>query len=143
LQYFEDNLDEELYEVLKSSHEVNNGSLIKMRFLKVNDYWVNKEDDSDGASARSSATAGPSVSVGPSTRIDEFYNMQALVAYESLVDHGIPMSRFERLMINRMDTMANDQKEHYEFCAARFQHLDKQIEAVQTQLGEFQYGRKI
>jgi len=33
---FEVNLDEELKEVVKSSNEINNGSLIKMGFVKVN-----------------------------------------------------------------------------------------------------------
>ena len=69
---------------------------------------------------------------GPSVKITEDYVMHALAIYEPLVDYGIPMSQFERLMINRMDTMASDKKDHYEFCAARFQHLDEQIEVVQT-----------
>jgi len=69
--------------------------------------------------------------------------MHALVSYEPPVDHGIPMSQFEKLMINRIDTMACDQEEHYGFRATRFQHLDEQIEVVQTQLAEFQYGREI
>ena len=35
LQYFEIDLEEEFFEVVKPSHEVNNGSLSKMGFIKV------------------------------------------------------------------------------------------------------------
>jgi len=63
--------------------------------------------------------------------------MQALVAYEPLVYHGILMSQFKRLMINRKDKMGNDQKGYYEFSVARFQHLNDQIEVVQTQHADF------
>jgi len=41
-----------------------------------------------------------------------------------------------------MDTMTSDQKDHYEFCATRFQHLDGQIEVVSQQLSNFQYGKE-
>lgn len=67
--------------------------------------------------------------------------MHILVGYKPPIDRGIPMSQFERLMINCMDNMANDQRNHYEFYAARFQHLEEKIEVVQTQLFEFQYGK--
>ena len=77
-----------------------------MGFVKVNDYWVSKEDDSTGTSVGPSG--GPSDGVGPSACVDEDYNMQVLVAYEPSVDHGIPMSQFKRLILNHMDTMASD-----------------------------------
>jgi len=35
-----------------------------------------------------------------------------------------------------MDTMTSDKKDHYEFCAARFQHMDELIEVVHNQLAE-------
>jgi len=52
------------------------------------------------------------------------------------------MTPFERLMISRMDIFAYDQKNHPEFCMARFQNLDEQIEAVQNQLFDLQYGKE-
>jgi len=54
------------------------------------------------------------------------------MSYESPIDHGIPMSQFERLITNRLDNMASGQRNHYEFCAARFKQLNEQIEVVQT-----------
>jgi len=67
--------------------------------------------------------------------------MHALVGYEPPIDHEIPMLQFERLKFNRLVNMASDQRNHYDFCVARFQHLDEKIEVVQTHLFEFQYGK--
>jgi len=50
LQYFEVGLDEELLEVVKPSHEINNGSLSKMGFIKVDNKWVSKEEEQVGPS---------------------------------------------------------------------------------------------
>ena len=38
-------LEEEMAEVVKSSSEVNNGSLSKMGFTKINGFWVSKNGD--------------------------------------------------------------------------------------------------
>ena len=59
------------------------------------------------------------------------------------------MSPFERLMINRMDTFAENQKNLHDLCESRFNHmdshfsnLDEQIEEVQNQLLELQFERE-
>jgi len=52
------------------------------------------------------------------------------------------MSPFERLMIRRMYNFVDKQRSHHEFCVARFQNLDEQIEVVQNKLFELQYGRE-
>jgi len=44
LQYFEIDLEEEISEVVKPSHELNNGSLSKMGFIKVGEKWVSKDE---------------------------------------------------------------------------------------------------
>ncbi len=58
------------------------------------------------------------------------------------------MSPFERLMINRMDTFAENQKNLHDLCESRFNHmdsrfssLDEHIEEVQNQLLELQFER--
>jgi len=51
LHYFEVDLEEELSEVVKSSHEVNNGSLSKMGFTKIGGKWVSKDGDQAGSSS--------------------------------------------------------------------------------------------
>ena len=57
------------------------------------------------------------------------------------------MTPFERFMVSRMDSFADNQRSLHELCDtrfqnmdARFQTLDEQIEVVQNQLFELQYG---
>jgi len=59
------------------------------------------------------------------------------------------MSSFERLMINRMDTFADNQRNLHEMCESRFNNmdtrfssLDEQIEEVQRQILELQFERE-
>ena len=51
LHYFEIDLEEELSEVVKPSHEVNNGSLSKMGFIKVGGKCVSKDGEQGGSSS--------------------------------------------------------------------------------------------
>ncbi|KAL9276982.1 hypothetical protein ACSQ67_025468 [Phaseolus vulgaris] len=50
----------------------------------------------------------------------DYYVMHTLVSYEPPIDRGIPVSPFERLMINHLDNMVSDQRDHYEFFVSRF-----------------------
>jgi len=59
------------------------------------------------------------------------------------------MSPFKRLMVNRMENFADDQRSLHDLCATRFnsmdahfKNLDEQIEVVQNQLFELQYGKE-
>jgi len=59
------------------------------------------------------------------------------------------MSHFERLMINRMDTFSESQRNLHDLCKSRFNdmdsrfsNLDEQIEEVQNQLLELQFERE-
>ena len=127
--------------MVKPSYEINNESLSKMEFIKVNNKWVSKEekqvylylrsnrDISDQAEPNvgdqveqgvGGQDSGANDEVGPSAGVVEDYVINALVGYELPIDHGIPMSQFERLMISRLGNIASDQRNHYEFFAARF-----------------------
>ena len=57
LHYFEIDLEEELFEVVKPSHEVNNRSLSKMRFIKVEGKWVSKDGEQGCSSSGNEADA--------------------------------------------------------------------------------------
>jgi len=59
------------------------------------------------------------------------------------------MSPFERLMINRMDTSVENQRNLHDLYESRFNHmdsrfsnLDEQIEEVQNQIMELQFERE-
>ena len=45
LHYFEVDIEGELAEVIKSSSEINSGSLSKMGFTKIGGRWVSKDGD--------------------------------------------------------------------------------------------------
>jgi len=142
-------LEEELPEVVKSSSEVNNGSLSKIGFTKINGFWVSKNGDPAASSSGVQAEAEdknveePAVAenAGPSADIGE--------------ERITSMTSFERLVINRMDNLAENQNNLYELCQNRFQqfderfqgmdarflNLDEQIEVVQNHLFELQYGK--
>jgi len=51
LLYFEVNLEDETSELVKSTQEMNNGSLSKMGFTKINGKWVSKDGDHGGSSS--------------------------------------------------------------------------------------------
>ena len=51
LLYFEVNLEDETSELVKSTQEMNNGSLSKMWFTKINGKWVSKDGDHDASSS--------------------------------------------------------------------------------------------
>ena len=55
LLYFEVNLEDETFELVKSTLEVNNGSLSKMGFTKINGRWVSKDGEHDGSSSAAQA----------------------------------------------------------------------------------------
>jgi len=66
------------------------------------------------------------------------------------------MSSFESDMVNRLDSFAENQRNLHDLCVTNFQNfgnkfqsmdtcfltLDKQIEDVQNQIFELQYGKK-
>ena len=152
LLYFEVNLEDETSELVKSTQELNNGSLSKMGFTKVGGKWISKDGDF-GASSRAAAdheqdehaadmdfqhedlpkahqNAGPTAGAG-----NQEERMQT-------------MSPFERLIVNRLDSFAENQRNLHDLCVsnfqridnrfdsmdARFMTLDEQIEAVQNQI---------
>jgi len=51
LHYFEVDMEEKQYEIVKTSSEIKNGSLSKMGFTKVCGRWVRKDGDQAGSSS--------------------------------------------------------------------------------------------
>ena len=145
LHYFEVDVEGELAEIIKPSSEINNGSLSKMGFTKIGGRWMSKDGDQAGPSGindddevvEPAATdyAGPNTDVG--------------------VERITSMTSFEILMINWLDSLAEQQKNLYEMCQslfqqfdlniqgldARFGNLDEQIEVIQNQISDLQFGR--
>jgi len=157
LLFFEVNLEDETSELVKSTQELNNGSLSKMGFTKVGGKWISKDDD-----------LGASSSVVADLEQDEPADMD--VQYEDPPEDyqdvgpsagaGNPeermqtMSPFERLMVNRLDSFAENQRNLHDLCVsnfqridnefdsmdARFMTLDEQIKVVRNQIFDLQFA---
>jgi len=110
LNYFEVDLEEEQTEVVKSSLEVNNGSLSKMGFTKIGGKWVSKDGDQGGSS--SSVQAGQEeedldATEGAGVDAQEEHVVADIGAGTSVGNQGeriLSMSPFERFMVNKMDS---------------------------------------
>ena len=134
LLYFEVNLEDETSELVKSTQELNNGSLSKMGFTKVGGKWIRKDGDLRASSSavadheedehaadmdfqhedqpEAHQDAGPSVGAG-----NQEERMQT-------------MSSFERFMVNRLDSFAENQRNLHDLCVSNFQRIDNKFDSM-------------
>jgi len=156
LLYFEVNLEDETFELVKLTQEMNNGSLSKMGFTKISGRWVSKDGDHGGSS---SAAAADFDEEDQATDMDIHNEEQPATNFEVGTSAGhqgdeIPStSSFEKYMVNRLDGFAENQRNLHDLCVSNFQSidyrfqsmdtrfmtLDEQIEVVQNQIFELQY----
>jgi len=105
LYYFEVNMEGELAEVIKPSSEINSGSLSKMGFTKIGGRWVSKDGDQDGPSGTNKGDEPEEAAMqdepAAKTQEDDHNDI-------NMGERMTTMSPFERLMINRMDTFADN-----------------------------------
>jgi len=144
--------------LVKSTQEMNNGSLSKMGFTKINGKWVSKDGDHGGSSSAAAANFDIEDQVADMDIHHEEQPATNFVAETSVGDQGdeMPsMSSFERYMVNRLDGFAENQRNLHDLCVSNFQNidnkfnsmdtrfmtLDEQIEVVQNQIFELQYGK--
>jgi len=146
LHYFEVDIEGELAKVIKPSREINSGSLSKMGFTKIGGRWVSKDDDQAGPSGTNEGdeTEATTMQDEPAAETQEGVHHNI-----NMDERMLNMSYFERQMINRMDTFADNQRNLYEMCESRFTNmdtrfstLDEQIEEVQRQILELQFQRE-
>jgi len=163
--YFGVNLEDETSELVKSRQEVNNGSLSKMGFTKINGRWVSKNGDHGGSL---SVAAADFDEEDQAADMDIYNEEQPATNFDAGTSAGhqgdeIPsMSSFERYMVDRLDGFAENQRNLHDLCVTnfqsidnrfqsidnrfqsmdtRFQTLDEHIEVVQNQIFELQYGK--
>ena len=145
LHYFEVDVEEELAEIVKPSSEINSGSLRKMGFTKINGRWVSKDGDQAGPSGTHTEEK---TEVAANTEWPPAGTHEADSSTDHMGDRITSMSPFERLMVSRMDSFVENQRNLHELCESSFQHmdsrfqtLDEKIEGIQNQLLDLQYGR--
>ena len=136
LNYFEVDLEEEPTEMVKGSHEINNGPLSKMGFTKIRGKWVNKDGNQYGSSSGAHAEDGNEEKTDIAADGDgaEFQAREDYVgpSVGIMGDRITSMTPFERLILRRMDNLVDEQRSHHKFCVARFQSIDEEIEALQN-----------
>jgi len=108
LLYFEVNLEDETSELVKSTQEVNNGSLSKMGFTKINGRWVSKDGDHGGSLSVAVADFGEEDQVADMDIQNEEQpttNFDVGTSVEHQGDVIPSMSSFERYMVDRLDDL--------------------------------------
>ena len=117
-----------------------------MGFTKIGEKWVNKDWDQVGSSS-GAYVADENEEQADNGVVDD--DIGVVGAYDvgesdggNMGERITTMSPFERLMASRMHSFADEQRSHHEFCVARFQNMDEQIEVVQNQLFELKYGKE-
>jgi len=151
------NLEDETSELVKSTQEFNNGSLSKMCFTKVGGKWISKDGD---FGASSSAVADheqdePADMDFQHEDVPEAHQDAGPSAGAGIQEERMQtMSPFERLMVNKLDSFEETQRNFHDLCVSNFQRidnrfdsmdahfmtLDEQIEAVQNQIFDLQYA---
>jgi len=68
--------------------------------------------------------------------------MSAAVEGYDVPVHDVPHTRyenyfagFEERMMTQFHTMQEEERNHYQYCETRFQHIDESLENVQNKLG--------
>jgi len=163
LNYFEVNLEDETSKLVKSTFEVNNGSLSKMGFTKINGKRVSKDGVHGGSSSGfhvehgeddQEAVEGADIDVPDEEQPATDFGAGTSVGHQGEMTSS--MSSFESYMVNKLDGFAENQRNLHDLCVSnfqnfdnrfqsmdtRFQTLDEQIEAVQNQIFKLQYGKE-
>jgi len=129
-----------------------------MGFTKINGRWVSKYGDHGGSSCAAAADFDEEDQAADMNIHNEEQPTTNFDAETSAGHQGdeIPsMSSFERYMVNRLDGVAENQRNLHDLCVTNFQSidnrfqsmdtrfltLDEQIEVVQNQIFELQYGK--
>ena len=126
LLYFEVNLKDESSELVKSTQEMNNGSLSKMGFTKISGKWVSKDGDHGGSSSVAAADMDIHNEEQPATNFD------AGTSAGHQGDEIPSMSSFERYMVDKLDGFAENQRNLHDLCVTNFQSIDNRFQSMDT-----------
>jgi len=134
LLYFEVNLEDETSELVKSTQEMNNGSLSKMRFTKISGRWVSKDGDHGGSSSAAAVDFDEDQAVDMDIHNEEQHatNFDVGTSVRHQGDEIPSMSSFERYMVNRLDGFVENQRNLHDLCEANFQSIDNRFQSMDT-----------
>ena len=118
-------IEEEMAEIIKLSSEINSVSLSKMGFTKIGGRWVSKDGDQAGPSGTNDGDEHEDVTTQEELAV-ETHEAGLSDGYKG--ERMTSMSPFERLMINRMDTFAENQRNVHGLCELMFNHMDSRFQ---------------
>ena len=121
LQNFLIPLEGELEEPVKQTCEISKSTLNKIGLTQDNNgRWITQGEAENEEEAEEAAgeDAGPAEHEAAGGEAGQ----------------GSGYSRFEQMMIDKLDNLTMEQKNNHEFYTTRFQHLDHQMKVVQDQL---------
>jgi len=113
LHYFEVDIEDELDDIVKPSSEINSGSLSKMGFIKIGGRWVSKDGDQAGPSG---THAEEEAEAAANTKEQVAGAHGADPSTDHMGGRMTSMSPFERLMVSKMDSFAENQRNLHELC---------------------------
>jgi len=139
LNYFEVNLEDVTSELVKSTLEVNNGSLSKMGFTKINGRWVSKNGEHGGSSSCNhaehgeedqEAVEGVDMDVPDEEQPATDFGARTSVGHQG--NRTPSMSSFESYMVNRLDDFAENQRNLHDLRVFynRFQSMDTRFQTL-------------
>ena len=121
------NLEDETSEFVKSTQEVNNGSLSKMGFTKINGRWVSKDGKHGGSSSGFHVEHGEEdqeVAEGAYMDVPDEEQPATDLGAETSVGHQgnrtPSMSSFESYLVNRLNGFAENQRNLQDLCVTNF-----------------------
>jgi len=139
LNYFEVGLEEETSELVKSTHEVNNGSLSKIGFTKIAGRWVSKDGEHGGSSSgahvehdEEDQEVAEGVDVDTQNEDQPVADIGAGTSAGNQGNRILLMSPFERFMVHRLDNFAENQRNLHDLCATKFHNFDKRFQSMDT-----------
>ena len=111
-------------EEVKAQSEITVATLNKIGLKKVNgNQWICKatteKDETEGART---SVAAEQFTRGDMGTGEQFF------------------SRFEQLMINKLNSIESNQKSHHEYCETHFQNLEERVDDIQGKLRQMFYG---
>ena len=134
LLYFEVNLEDETFELVKSTQELNNGSLSKMGFTKIGGKWISKDGDHGSSSSVAADLEEEEHAADMDFQHEDHPETNQGVGPSAGVgnqEDGMPtMSSFERYMVNRLDGFAENQRNVHDLCVSNFQSIDNRFNSM-------------
>jgi len=130
LHYFEVVIEGDLPEIIKPLSEIKSGSLSKIGFTKIGGRWVSKDGDQVGPSGTNEGDEPEEAA----TQDEPAVETQEAGHNDAYTESMTTMSPFERLMINRMDTFAENQSNLHDLCESIFNHMDARFSTLDEQI---------